>query len=743
MPRSVANAVRRLVPPPSRTGLFLALLAAAAWLDSPAPPAAEPPLPEETPAEQKPSGGQQSGEGKPPPWYRPFEGNYTASLISAIVALAPFIIVTTAYALFLRHVEQDVHASRTALSIVSGLAVAGYAFGALLGGDLVQRFPQRYMFFIAEALFALGCLLSAVAHAPPTYAAGRIVSGFGTGLLLVVALPPVIQKFPASKLPITVVAINIGFFGAVCIGPLLGGWVDAGHNWRWFYGALGAIAVANLLLAALTLPEQPPFNPDMRFDLPAILLGFASVVLPFWASGELAGHGFASARFAGPMFVGLICFTMLLLIEYHQKEPLSPVKPMWTTQSVTGTLVAMIGGGVFVTFLELGETFHMQVAHQSPLATGILFWPLAPGALISAAIFGAILRTRFIPILVLAGMVCIMGGGALLLFLSPHGSRALTLAAAGLLGLGAGIDGVAGPVHRRLSVVVEDHWPGVRAGRAGAFAGRLHPRPGVDAGRPRSIRREARSARRSPVGLDHAMADGGLHRVRHRAVRARARRFAEARPGRLAGRTRDPPSTRPRCWPGCGAAKLFPPLAGKRRRGPLRPEARRPEWADEHVGDDTEMNQREVTGNRSGWLLLCLLWLLGVDLRLTILAVPPVLPLIHRDLHLDEKLVAALTGLPVLLFGLIAIPGSLMIARIGARRAAIAGVLIVSIASALRGVGPSVPMLFGMTALMGAGVAIMQPALPTLVGRGSRSAYPLPPRCMQMGCWWARCCRPA
>jgi CP family cyanate transporter-like MFS transporter len=116
----------------------------------------------------------------------------------------------------------------------------------------------------------------------------------------------------------------------------------------------------------------------------------------------------------------------------------------------------------------------------------------------------------------------------------------------------------------------------------------------------------------------------------------------------------------------------------------------------------------------TGWRLT-LLWLAGIDLRLTILAVPPVLPLIHRDLALDEKAVAALTGLPVLLFGLIAVPGSLMIARLGARRATIAGLLLVAVASALRGVGPSAPMLFVMTFVMGAGVAIMQPALPALV----------------------------
>ena len=46
-----------------------------------------------------------------------------------------------------------------------------------------------------------------------------------------------------------------------------------------------------------------------------------------------------------------------------------------------------------------------------------------------------------------------------------------------------------------------------------------------------------------------------------------------------------------------------------------------------------------------GWLVLMLLWLAGNDLRLTLLAVPPVLPLIHAELGLDEKGVAALSGL--------------------------------------------------------------------------------------------------
>jgi CP family cyanate transporter-like MFS transporter len=123
-----------------------------------------------------------------------------------------------------------------------------------------------------------------------------------------------------------------------------------------------------------------------------------------------------------------------------------------------------------------------------------------------------------------------------------------------------------------------------------------------------------------------------------------------------------------------------------------------------------------LTALRTSFVTLAILWFAGADLRLTMLAVPPVLPLIHHDLAMSEKVVGALASLPVLLLGIAAMPGSLLIARLGARRAAIAGLLVVAAASAARGIGPSLPMLFAMTFVMGAGVAILQPALPSLVG---------------------------
>jgi CP family cyanate transporter-like MFS transporter len=112
---------------------------------------------------------------------------------------------------------------------------------------------------------------------------------------------------------------------------------------------------------------------------------------------------------------------------------------------------------------------------------------------------------------------------------------------------------------------------------------------------------------------------------------------------------------------------------------------------------------------------LLLLWLAGVALRLTILAVPPVIPLIHDELNLSATQIGILTGLPSMLFAFAAVPGSLLIARLGIRAALIVGLAITAIGGALRGVLPDVSWLYCMTMAMGAGVAIMQVTMPPAV----------------------------
>jgi CP family cyanate transporter-like MFS transporter len=107
-----------------------------------------------------------------------------------------------------------------------------------------------------------------------------------------------------------------------------------------------------------------------------------------------------------------------------------------------------------------------------------------------------------------------------------------------------------------------------------------------------------------------------------------------------------------------------------------------------------------------------------------VLAVPPVIPLIHHDLHLSETGVALLGSLPPLLFAAAAVPGALLIARLGAARALLTGLLLTAAGGAARGLAGDAFALYAATILMGAGVAVMQPSMPPLVREWAPARIP-------------------
>lgn len=121
------------------------------------------------------------------------------------------------------------------------------------------------------------------------------------------------------------------------------------------------------------------------------------------------------------------------------------------------------------------------------------------------------------------------------------------------------------------------------------------------------------------------------------------------------------------------------------------------------------MARREV------WIAIVVLWLAGNALRLTILAVPPVIAMIRDELALSATGVGLLSGVPPALFAIAAMVGSLLVARLGVRTALVGGLAVVAIGSALRGASTNTAALFATTVLMSAGVAIMQPVMPTTV----------------------------
>ncbi|TAN09496.1 MAG: MFS transporter [Burkholderiaceae bacterium] len=112
---------------------------------------------------------------------------------------------------------------------------------------------------------------------------------------------------------------------------------------------------------------------------------------------------------------------------------------------------------------------------------------------------------------------------------------------------------------------------------------------------------------------------------------------------------------------------------------------------------------------------IVVLWFAGFAMRVTLLAIPPVLPQLQHALALTQTEVGVLSGLPTLLFAVVAIPGAALIAHFGVRATLLLGLLVTALAGAARALSPDSLALFAATLVMSAGIAIIQPAMPPLV----------------------------
>lgn len=105
---------------------------------------------------------------------------------------------------------------------------------------------------------------------------------------------------------------------------------------------------------------------------------------------------------------------------------------------------------------------------------------------------------------------------------------------------------------------------------------------------------------------------------------------------------------------------------------------------------------------------------MGVNLRTVLLGVPPTLPALHQALSLSYSAAGLLTSLPILLMAVGAMPGSYLVSRAGARTAVAVGLALITLGAALRGALPNAPSLFLFTVVLALGIAVTQPAVPSL-----------------------------
>ena len=172
----------------------------------------------------------------------PLAGRYVAVAAMVMFALIPYLALSAALQPLAPIIGEQLHMSAQTLSLSSGLANAAYAVGTVLAVQFAQHLPQRRMLLGYAVLLVIGSILAAAAQNPGMFIAGRVIQGLCTSLLLIAAVPPLAIGYPANKLRDTAVIMNMCIFGAVALGPFIGGLQAEANGWRPLFWIVAGIA---------------------------------------------------------------------------------------------------------------------------------------------------------------------------------------------------------------------------------------------------------------------------------------------------------------------------------------------------------------------------------------------------------------------------------------------------------------------------------------------------------------------
>src|ERR1700728_3841103 len=173
----------------------------------------------------------------------PLAGRYFAVAAMVMFALIPYLALSAALDPLTPIIAKQLHTSLQTLSLGSGLGNAAYAVGTVLAVQFAQHLPQRRMLVIYAVLLVIGSVLAASAQDAQMFIVGHVIQGLCTSLLLIAAVPPLAIGYPANKLRDTAVIMNICIFGAVALGPLVGGLQAESHAWRPLFWIVAGIAL--------------------------------------------------------------------------------------------------------------------------------------------------------------------------------------------------------------------------------------------------------------------------------------------------------------------------------------------------------------------------------------------------------------------------------------------------------------------------------------------------------------------
>jgi EmrB/QacA subfamily drug resistance transporter len=324
--------------------------------------------------------------------------------------------------------------------------VSGYvlAVGVLpvATGRLGDIFGRRAVYLLGLAVFISASGACGLAQDIRALIAFRVLQGTGAAMMMPGTLAIITHAFPASQR-----GLAIGIWGGVSglgliAGPILGGLLVRGDDWRWVFLINLPVGIAALVLALLFVTESRDEEAPRAIDWPGLALLSAALLLISLGFTRANEEGWTSPVILGCFAGGAALLPAFVAVERRTRHPLVDLALFRSATFVAACLSAFLFSAAVFGSQPYTSLFMQNYWGFSALEGGLAFVPAT--ALVALLMpFSGVMGQRLGPrirLIIIAGSVAV-GISFLYLLRLDAGSRYLDgfLPAFIFRGLGIGL----------------------------------------------------------------------------------------------------------------------------------------------------------------------------------------------------------------------------------------------------------------------------------------------------------------
>ncbi|MBA4353966.1 MAG: EmrB/QacA family drug resistance transporter [Novosphingobium sp.] len=317
--------------------------------------------------------------------------NRALMLLGAMAAMVMYTLDSTIANVALPHMTASLSATQDTITWVLTSYVLASAVALPLAGWLVDKFGIRLMMLASVVLFTLASMLCGAAQNLEQMVAFRIMQGLAGAFLSPLAQTITLDSSTAAERPKMMAIYTQGVMLGPIAGPILGGYLTDGFNWRWVFYVNLPVGVLCFVLLALYLPRTP--TRQRRVDL----VGWGLVALTVSALQLILDRGltldwFASAEIVTYAVIAIACGWLAAFHLSGSTNPLFPLALFRDRNYTVGLAFMFLIGLVMLSVTAILPGLLQQIYGYTPLQSGILLAPRGFGMLASILVFGRLMN---------------------------------------------------------------------------------------------------------------------------------------------------------------------------------------------------------------------------------------------------------------------------------------------------------------------------------------------------------------